>query len=91
MAGGYIGLFAANHIDIFMKQGDVYNPMRDALPFHISFRRTTYKGILDNTIPSKKYLYMLLSAAAAVFLFFLFWYFKIIYGNYKRRKNRRRW
>lgn len=91
MAGGYIGLYAANYIDIFMKQGDVYNPMRDALPFEVSFRRTTYKGILDNTIASEKYLIMFLSAAFAVFLFFLFWYFKILYGNYKRRKSRRRW
>jgi hypothetical protein len=42
MYGGKIGLYSADYIDVYIKQGTVYNPMKDALPFRLTFERTTY-------------------------------------------------
>jgi hypothetical protein len=85
MQAGYIGVYGAKYIDIFMKQGDVYDPMRDAFPFSITFTRTTHKGIFENTIPSPYWFHVLLWSILGTCIFFLLWYFKILYGNYKRR------
>jgi len=81
MRKGAIGFYAVRYIDVFIKQGDVYNPMTDAMPFTLSFSRTTYKGVWNNTIPTTKYMKEFLKIAGGLFGLLVLCYFKVVLNN----------
>jgi hypothetical protein len=91
MRKGAIGFYTVRYVDVFIKQGDVYNPMTDAFPFTLSFSRTTYKGVWNNTIPTTKYMVLFLKIAGGIFGLLVFWYFKTVLTNKYRRWIRKKW